>query len=390
MRRVLLFGLTASAIGLLVGAGLMEGALRAYAAANTTFGAAFREYDPMAVQIEPIGTLGYRQRAHATFHYANGTTATSNSLGYRGPEVATEPAPGTIRIILLGGSTTHGFGVNDDQTIDAYMREIYAQKHPGKHAEVVNLALDGYDTYQMLQRLEIDGLPRHPTVVVLNEGINDVRNAQFPRLQDADPRTLLWESDLQRLREEAKVGPSLWTRMKHYLYIARAPGYLRNQLAERRVNKTRQMQSDRVAAAMVQEGRDTLPHDPPYPDAAVFFARHMAAMTDSSVKQGAAVLLSTPPSALRTYAPTVTSSRTYWIMNARVTQAYRDTLAERLRTLASTERAQGHAVGYVSPVVPNDLYLDDCHLKPEGNRIVAAAFIDQIDALLGSRQVASR
>jgi hypothetical protein len=225
---------------------------------------------------------------------------------------------------------------------------------------------------------------------VLNEGINDVRNAQFPRLKDADPRTLLWESDLARLRLEKVQGPSLWTRLKHYSYVARTPGYLRNQLAERRTNSARRVQSDHVAASMVQEGTDTLPHDPPYPDAAAFFERHMVQMTNLSVKQGAAVILSTPPSALRTYAPTATSARTYWIINAHVTQAYRDTLAERLRRLAAHDRAQGQPVSYVSPTVPSDAYLDDCHLTPDGNRIVATRFVDEIDALLGARQVASQ
>ena len=390
MRRSVIFGLTASAIGLLVGFGLMEGALRVYAATSDTFGTGIRQFDPMAVQIEPHGTLGYRQRPNATFHYANGMVAHSNSLGYRGPEVAVQPAPGTIRIILLGGSTTHGFGVRDNETIDAYMREIFRTKHPGIPVEVVNLAFDGYDTYQMLQRLQSDGLRLHPTVVVLNEGINDVRNAQFPHLEDADARTLLWESDLARLRAEERSGPTLWTSIKHYSYMARAPGYVRDQLAQRRASQARRVQSDRVAASMVRKGTDTLPHDPPYQDAAAFFERHMARMTEISLKQGAAVLLSTPPSALRTYATTATSSRTYWIINAWVTQAYRDTLAERLRALTSTERAQGHAVGYVAPVVPTPLYLDDCHLKPEGNRLVAATFVDQIDALLGARQVASQ
>ena len=59
----------------------------------------------------------------------------SNALAYRGPEC---PSPGTVRIILLGGSTTYGYGVNDDQTIDAYMRSLLPEHYPGRHFEVVN------------------------------------------------------------------------------------------------------------------------------------------------------------------------------------------------------------------------------------------------------------
>jgi lysophospholipase L1-like esterase len=390
MRSALVFGFAATFIGTIVGGGMMEGALRAYAALDRTFGRDFRQFDPMAVQIEPNAAFGYRQRPNATFHYANGTVAHSNAMGFRGPEVAQTPAPGTVRIILLGGSTTHGFGVNDDQTIDAYMRTIYQQKHPEGRVEVVNLAFDGYDSYQMLQRLESDGLRLHPTVVVLNEGINDVRNAQFPNLADPDPRTLIWEPELARLRLEATRGPKLWTRLKHYCYIARIPGYLRDKLAERRVDRSRQRQAAHAASQVQAVESDALPRNPPYGDAAKIFSRHMAQMISLSLARSAAVLLSTPPSDLRDVAPTAISSRTYWVINARVTQAYRDTLAARLLALESSERAQGHAVRYIAPVVPRDDYLDDCHLTAEGNRVVAAALVDQIDTLLARQKPISR
>ena len=140
--------------GVFVFCGLLaEGTIRAYASVNRAFGAGLKEFDPMAVQIEPHGRLGYRQRPNSVLHYGNGAVATANSMNYRGPEVPLHPAPGTIRIILLGGSTTHGFGVADDQTIDTYMRQQLTAKYPGVRFDVVNLALDGYDALQMLERL---------------------------------------------------------------------------------------------------------------------------------------------------------------------------------------------------------------------------------------------
>jgi len=389
VRRTVILATATLAVGLLVGLGLMEGVIRVYAATNESFGTGIRQFDPMAVQIEPHGRLGYRQRPNATFHYANGTVATSNALGYRGPEVALHPDSGVVRIILLGGSTTHGFGVADDQTIDAYMRAILREKYPARRFEVVNLAFDGYDAYQMLERLRSDGLRLHPTVVVLNEGINDVRNAQFRNLRDADPRTLIWESVLARLRaEQAHGGPSLWTRIKHYSFVARTPGYVRDQLDRRRQEQERRAQASRAAASTAAAdgaadgAADASTGGPPYPDAANFFERYMRQMVALSIDSGAAVLLSTPPSALRSYEPTALSTRTYWIINAKTTQIYRDTLAARLRSIASSEQSLGHRVRYVAPAVPLPLYLDDCHLKPEGNRIVAATFVGAIDSLL--------
>jgi len=386
VRRTALLAAAAVTMGLLVGLCLMEGVIRIYAATNHSFGTGIRQFDPMAVQIEPHGRLGYRQRPNATFHYANGSVATSNSLRYRGPEVAPHPDSGVVRIILLGGSTTHGFGVADDQTIDTYMRAIFREKYPARRFEVVNLAFDGYDAYQMLERLRSDGLRLHPTVVVLNEGINDVRNAQFSNLRDADPRTLIWESVLARLRaEQERGGPTLWTRLKHYSFVARTPGYIRDQLARRHQEEVRREQASRAAASMdAGDGNAGASVGALYWDAANFFERYMRQMVALSIDGGAAVLLSTPPSALRTYAPTATSTRTYWIINARTTQIYRDTLAARLRSIASTEQSLGRRVLYVAPTVPPPLYLDDCHLKPEGNRMVAAMFVDAIDSLLAS------
>jgi lysophospholipase L1-like esterase len=360
---------------------LAEGTIRAYASVNRAFGAGLKEFDPMAVQIEPHGRLGYRQRPNSVLHYGNGAVATANSMNYRGPEVPLHPAPGTIRIILLGGSTTHGFGVADDQTIDTYMRQQLTAKYPGVRFDVVNLALDGYDALQMLERLRTDGLPMSPSIVVLNEGINDVRNAQFPNLTDSDPRTLIWEAVLARLRDEQRHGPSLWTLMKHYSYTARTPGYIREQL------RRRQEEASRRGIAPVQAGRAApdARHGPPYPEAAEYFERNMREMVRLSLADGAAVLLSTPPSALPTYAPTATSNRSYWIIDAKTTQTYRDTLARRLRLIDSTEEAQHHAVRYVAPTVEANQFLDDCHLTPDGNRAVAAAFVAAIEPFVAAK-----
>src|SRR5438309_327144 len=156
MRRTSLFAAATVAAAVVVGAVLMEGVVRLYAVVDRRFAAGFREFDPMAVQIEPHGARGYRQRPSSVFHYVNGTAATSNALGYRGPVVPLHPSPGTVRIILLGGSTTHGWGVPDEQTIDAQMRTLFKERYPERRFEVVNLAFDGYDSYQLLERLTSD------------------------------------------------------------------------------------------------------------------------------------------------------------------------------------------------------------------------------------------
>jgi lysophospholipase L1-like esterase len=354
--------------------GVAEAAVRVAAAFNSRLGTSLRELDPMAVQIEPHGTHGYRQKPNATFHYENGTVATSNARGYRGPDVPPQPTAGTIRIILLGGSTTHGWGVPDSATIDAHMRSLLRERLPDQRFEVVNLAFDGYDSFQLLERLQSDGLPMQPSIIVLNEGINDVRNATFPRLREEDPRTLIWEAVLERLRaERARGGPTTWTRMKHYSMSLRVPGYVRQTLRVQRELRERRS---------VPAGEGANDKGPPYPEAAEFFERNMRRMVQLAQERGIPVLLSTPPSALKWMPDTVMSARSYWVINARTTQSYRDELARRLQRIAASEQSVGHAVRYASPQVSREFFLDDCHLSSEGNRVVAQAFIDQIGGLL--------
>jgi lysophospholipase L1-like esterase len=385
--RTWLLGLAAAGIGIFVGAALAEGAVRLLAAVNHQFGDGLRGFDPMAVEIEPHGEFGYRQRPNSVLHYFNGTTASANALGYRGPLVPITPAPGTVRILLFGGSTTHGYAVSDDQTIDAYMRAILRERYPTQHFDVVNLALDGYDTHQHLERLRSDGLRMHPTIVIMNDGINDVRNAWFPHLTDPDPRTLLWGDVLNRLRaEHARGRPTVWTLIKHYSYLARMPGYIRDQLRRRAELRAHRVTtspgsaplSAPVASADSVHGKD----GPPYPDAAELFEKNVRRIVSLSLANGAAVLLSTPPSSLRSYAPTATSAQTYWVWNAKITQDYRDSLAARLKRVEADEQREHHPVRYVAPSVPLPFFLDDCHLKPDGNRVVAETFVDAIAPFL--------
>jgi hypothetical protein len=374
--------MVALAISFALALGLAEGVVRIFTRVNKTTGATLGYLDPYAVQVEPHGTLGYRQRPHAQLHYVNGTVATANGMGFRGPEVPVQPAPGTTRIILLGGSTTHGWGLPDGNAIDDHMRRLLAQKYPGRTFDVINLALDGYDNLQNLERLRSDGFRLSPNIVILNDGINDVRNAWLPNLKPNDPRTLIWEPVLERLRwEQANGGPALWTRVKHYLVLARIPGYIRDQrrLAAELASKAQQngKASAALSAGAVQAGS----HDggPPYPEAADFFERYGRVIVQESLAHGASVLLSTPASALPRYPDTTTSTQSYWVHNAKTTQLLRDELARRLQLIAADEQKLGHPVRYAAPKITDlKLFLDDCHLTSEGNALEAAVFVDAI------------
>jgi lysophospholipase L1-like esterase len=338
----------------------MEVTLRIFSQVNRRPGQDLADWDPLKTRIEPFGAYGYRQRPGETYQYPNGTAAHSNGRGYRGPEVAIPKPPGVFRIILLGGSTTHGWGVDDGQSIDACLRAELQRRYPGRAFEVVNLGFDGYDSYQDRERFRVDGVPLAPDAVIVNSGINDVRNSRYQLKGDPDPRTLIWESDLLRMRGDARRGhPSAWSELKHYSYVIRLPGYLWARLAA--------------------EARGDVATDTTNPGAADLFQRHVQDVVDSSRALGAVVVLSTPPSSLlRKYPPDATSTINYWVRNAALTQAYRDTLTARLEAVAGQPYGPGPAVLYVRHDLPVGEFIDDAHLTPEGNRQLAIDFADAL------------
>lgn len=354
------------AASLLVSLALAEGAVRLFARYGGPLGASITFADPLAVKVQPHGAYGYRQKPGMVFTFAK-TRAYShiNALGYRGPVVATPKPAGTFRIVLLGESTTYGWGVEDTATIDAHMRREFARRYPDRPVEVVNLAFDGYDAYQLWQRLLTDGLPLQPDLVIVNTGVNDVRNARIAHLSgDPDPRSLLWETDMRRLREERVQGISLWTRTKHFLYMARIIGVLRSARQTGAVE-------GQVAVRQV------------YPEAADNFERNVARIADTLTRAHIALVLSTPPSALTM--PGVTAEmppRSYWLSDAASTQRYRDTLAARLQAIAAHGAGADAPIRYVAHTMPPNVFLDDCHLTSEGNRLMAVDFVTAASAFL--------
>ncbi len=353
-RRQLAKALAAAVMGVFLAAAVGEALARGYAWLGGEVGARLATRDPLGVLYEPYGNFGYRQKAGKSEGYKNGTRAHWNAMAYRGPLVSLDKPAGTYRIVLLGGSTTAGYGVNDDETIDAHMRRLLHERVPGACIEVVNLALGGYDSYQDYERMRVDGTRLSPDLVIINSGINDVRNAKYPNLgAPPDPRTLIWESVMRGMREEQRHGPSTWNVVLHYSYLARTPGFALERLRQRQDLK---------------EIRVTEPD----PSAVDYFETNVVRTIDLAMERNAAVILSTPPSALSfRNQPTDPPERTYWIRDAGTTEQYRERLATRMREIAGRQSAAGRSIRYVTHRLPAAEFLDDAHLTGGGNLTVA-------------------
>jgi lysophospholipase L1-like esterase len=351
-------------VALSTAAALGELGVRAYASLNRSFALQVVVADPLSARIEPDGGLGFRQKPESRYRYGNGTVATANAMGFRGPVVAIPKPADTFRIVLLGESTTHGWGVNDDETVDAYMRGVLAERYRARRFEVVNLAFDGYDSYQLYERLRTDGLRLEPDLLIVNAGINDVRNARFANLTDRDPRTILYAEILSIQREAARHGLTAWAWMKHHSYLVRLPGMIRSRLV--------------LAHAVASTGAVA-----PNPYAIDLFARNLRRVAELVRSRGTPIVFSTPPSAIATrYSPEDIAARSYWVVDAATTERYRDSLAARMRQITAELRRDGRPVTYVHGRLPPRLFLDDCHLSAEGNRRLALEFVAAAEPFL--------
>ena len=331
----------------LLGLATLEAALRVVAATGSSrLASALREWDPDAT-LELRGEHCFRAWPGSVLRFPNGTVSHVNAMGFRGPVVAIPKPPGTYRVVLLGGSTSHGFLVDDDEAIDAHLRRLLHVPDASR-IEVVNLGGDTLDALCEQERLASEGLVLEPDAVIVHTGINDVPALRVPDLPPNDLRRG-FRPARGASEDDRRRATGLWRIVKHWCFVARLPGVLRN--------------------LTVRSG--PLPGPPePDPRALEDFARTVRD-TIALVPPATPVLLSMPPSLLG--APGVPVACPV-IVDAETSRRYRDGLDQSLRRIAAEERALGRDVRYVPHDLPDTVFLDDCHVDGEGNRLLAADF----------------
>jgi lysophospholipase L1-like esterase len=139
-----------------------------------------------------------------------------NQLGIRRKRALGKKLPGQIRVLVVGGSTTFGERIPEEERTWPYLLEVELRKALGPRTEVVNAGVPGYNVVENLLHylLLLDGLD--PDVVVLAVGLNDVH----PRLVGE-----LWP-DYRNLRVpwRGNVIPEpiealRWSRLYRYFFL---------------------------------------------------------------------------------------------------------------------------------------------------------------------------
>lgn len=103
-------------------------------------------------------------------------TIKTNSLGYRMDEFPIEKPEGEYRILLLGDSTTFGFGVEMNESFPEQLEKMLAQ-NPGiknKKIQVINAGFaDGKSPDSYYLYLKEKGLKLNPDLVIVNLFVNN-------------------------------------------------------------------------------------------------------------------------------------------------------------------------------------------------------------------------
>jgi lysophospholipase L1-like esterase len=162
-------------VGTLVFSGLaMELALRVVFARSLDFSMEMWKYATQLKQPVANPRLSFVHAPNRSA-FLMGAPVSINSHGLRDREYSEEKPPNVYRVMMLGDSTTFGWGVRQEDTAAKMLeRKLNAHLPPGHDkVEVLNAGVGNYDTVQEVTYYETRGLAFHPDLVVLVFFIND-------------------------------------------------------------------------------------------------------------------------------------------------------------------------------------------------------------------------
>ena len=102
-------------------------------------------------------------------------TININSFGLRGPEFNQEKSENTYRIFIVGGSSTFGTGVTDENTITGIMQESFKKINPEWNIEVINVGIPGAESFRETWVIRNIIFEFEPDFIINFGGFNEAR-----------------------------------------------------------------------------------------------------------------------------------------------------------------------------------------------------------------------
>lgn len=277
-----------------------------------------------------------------------------NSLGFRGPEVAVPKPAGRLRVVCMGESTTYCTGIADDAaTYPARLQAHLVRAHPELEIEVVNAGVGGYTSIENILRCLFHVTPLEPDVIVYYYTHNDVHARRMPGLS-RDYR------EYSRSWYEPWLGGDILSWIGHRWVLASGDiGRIVRRDYERRWRRPR-------AEGIALNG----------PDA---FRANMTALVLTARAAGASVLLVNPPfpglvKEKLDEAPGAPVARAVWEHRGIVREIGKK-LSVPVYDLAAD---MPHCMA--NNVFPNEHYLDEVHVNPNGAEVMGSLIAKAIVA----------
>ena len=290
-----------------------------------------------------------------------------NSDGFRGAELATEPDGEILRVAVLGSSAVVGVGVHNNETIPYYLEQTL-EAELNQDIEVINAGITGSIAAQDFTNFALNVLPLQPDILVVYNGRNDAYFGLSPHWEPNLTEALRTISE-RELRSEPSLGA--WIRYQTG-ELALAQGF--RQIV--------------YLLHLTPSASPDLDGQLEYhPEALGVYERQTRKMLELAEAERIPTLLVVQPS-LAAGNKVLTSSEERYVEWAR-SAGYFDLLQEHYMELpAAAERA---ADGFEVPVIDltgffdsyeQAIYLDEVHLRAEGNRAVAGRLAQEILLLI--------
>ena len=305
-----------------------------------------------------------------------------NYRGYRGPVVGRKQA-GEVRIVALGGSTVFGYGGPWHEAFPALLAGMLNQRDPGRKWTAINLGFNAEGAYALLPTLE-DFAALDFDLAIFYVGYNDM-------LGDGGPNLALMRraSSVFRLTGYYPILPAFLEERALMLrygdletaYLAMQPGQseravFRPTLAARasasaletadRIGDTVGRQIDRWDAEMVQAATSgEAGCSRPW----VFFCDAVHRAVRDALARGKRVIVASQPR----------------MTDPRVHDHQRRTLADMMsRQFSNDARVVYLDLSGAVDLSDRNYSFDEMHLGLDGNRVIAAAFVDPVRAISGA------
>jgi len=97
-----------------------------------------------------------------------------NSEGFRGPEFSKVKPENTFRIFFLGGSTTFGLGVLDNQTYPYYYQQMLDDTNLDFNFQVINAGWSGWASVRETNVIKDRFLDYEPDLFIVLDGFNEI------------------------------------------------------------------------------------------------------------------------------------------------------------------------------------------------------------------------